>query len=132
MNKIGVIVGTATVSVVVGFTLLAYVPTTCACLDPIQDLVDIAGLDYNYPTANEYSSKEIEAGLNATLAGKNFNIDYPLTALTDCNKPTSFLIQCRVVTNGSLVVGRAFNIRFTIKPDGTFDNAQVAHAWVWL
>lgn len=112
MSKTVAIAGTTAASLVVGLALLIVSPVSCGCVTPLQGLVWHAGLDDYTTGGTQYSAGQIEAGLNSRLVGRKITTSPPDAILLGCNSPSPTLIECRVVTDESMLVSRGFDVRF--------------------
>ncbi|WP_369978073.1 hypothetical protein [Xanthomonas bundabergensis] len=124
------VLGAATVTAcAVGFLLVGYSPTPCACETPWELVYAASGLPFDRPY-RAYEAEQVEHGLNRHLAGSAVrgSDDYFFDA---CKETASQHLRCVIGTEQSALRQSGYVIDMDTDARGRFEHARVITYSTW-
>jgi hypothetical protein len=123
MKKSLLVAGAGSLALLIGASTLVFVPVSCACLTPENQLLSLANLSND---ANGLPSKKLEVQLNRSLQGKKIQFgDHNFRKSDGCSLVQEKLIRCLVPQQKSLLVQKGYEITYQLAADGQLQQAKV-------
>jgi hypothetical protein len=120
-------------SVVAGIGLLSFSPISCACVDELNSLLRLAGLDYSDPNkAQDYDALQIAAGLNRHMKGRQMTPGQPHQYFVSCTRQSETEFTCTVPVKKSFLLTKSYQVTVTTGDDRRLVKAGVDTLWSWL